>query len=79
MLMLGTKYVDQHEKKQQQQKQTKSTIKTGLSEKRSWQPDLGENVLLRCRNVKDRKLRNKVLCFRKINRLLIRKSQKNSL
>ena len=77
--MLGTKYVDQHEKKQQQQKQTKSTIKTGLSEKRSWQPDLGENVLLRCRNVKDRKLRNKVLCFRKINRLLIRKSQKNSL
>ena len=73
MRMLGTKYVD-HEKK----KQTKPTIKTGLSEKNSLQPDLGENVLLRCRNVKDRKLRNKVLCLPKINRLLIRKSQRNS-
>ena len=74
MRMLGTKYVDQHEKNNNNKNRPSQLLKLVSRKKISWQPDLGENVLLRLRNVKDRKLRNKVLCFRKINRLLIRKS-----
>lgn len=51
--MLGTKYVDQREKN----KHSKPTNKTGLQEKkRTLQPDLAGNFLLRCRDVKDRQL-----------------------
>ena len=52
MRVLGTKYVDQHEKTNR----VNQLIKLVSRKKRTLQLDLGGNFLLRCRDVKDRQL-----------------------